>query len=153
MMNANLKKLLQKGGVFMDVEGSTPEEIYKNVSEKIDLPKSISKETVYNALCAREKIMSTAIGNGIALPHASAPVIKEEDEQRIIVAYLKNPLDMKAPDERSVYVMFIILTQNRQIHLEILSSLVEVFGKIQFRKLLESKASLEQILDALDEID
>ncbi len=152
-MNANLKKLLQKGGVFMDVEGSTPEEIYKNVSEKIDLPKSISKETVYNALCAREKIMSTAIGNGIALPHASAPVIKEEDEQRIIVAYLKNPLDMKAPDERSVYVMFIILTQNRQIHLEILSSLVEVFGKIQFRKLLESKASLEQILDALDEID
>ncbi len=152
-MNVNLKKLLQKGGVFMDVEGSTPEEIYKNVSEKIDLPKSISKETVYNALCAREKIMSTAIGNGIALPHASAPVIKEEDEQRIIVAYLKNPLDMKAPDERSVYVMFIILTQNRQIHLEILSSLVEVFGKIQFRKLLESKASLEQILDALDEID
>ena len=152
-MKENLKSLIQKGGVFVDVEGKTPEEIYKKVCDSLTFPPSITKETVYNALCSREKIMSTAIGNGITLPHASSPVIKEEDQQRIVVAYLKTPLDMKAPDERLVYVMFFILTQNRQIHLEVLSSLVEVFGKIKFRKLLESKASIEEILNALDSLD
>lgn len=152
-MKDNLKKLLKKGGILENVEGSNPEEIYKVVCDSLDLPASVSKETVFNALCSREKIMSTAIGNGIALPHASAPVIKEEDQQRIVIVYLKNPLDMNAPDERGVYVMFVILTQNRQVHLEILSSLVEIFGKVQFRKLLESKAGLDEILKALDEIE
>lgn len=148
-MKADLASLIQKGGVFTDVEGSCPEEIFKKICDSVHFPESISSEAVYNALCSREKIMSTAVGNGIALPHASVPIIKEEEEQRIIVAYLKNPLDMKAPDERLVYVMFFILTQNRQTHLEVLSSLVSLFGDVKFRKVLEGHASEKEILEAV----
>lgn len=148
----DLGSMIHKGGIFFDVEGNTPEEIYKKVCDSMKLPESVTPEVIYNALCVREKIMSTAVGNAIALPHSSVPIMKEEDDQMICVVYLKTPLDMKAPDERKVQTMFIILTQNRQTHLEVLSSLVNLFRKVPFRKLLESKSSEAQLLNAIREL-
>ena len=136
----DIAKLIHNGGVFYDVEGKTPSEIYAKVSKMIDLPDGMTSEQVYNALCTREQVLSTAVGNGIALPHARAPIMKEEAEQRICVVYLDEPIDMKAPDERLVSTMFILLTHNSQIHLKVLSSLAGLFRSPRFRKALEIKA-------------
>lgn len=148
-MAVNLAELIHKGGVFKDVEGSSPEEIYKKITEMINLPAGLPAETVYNALCDREKIMSTAVGNGIALPHARIPLLKDEGDQRICVIYLKNPIDMNAPDERKVFVMFIILSANQHSHLQVLSDLVQLFQKKEFKKLLEQNASEAELLNAI----
>ena len=148
-MAVNLAELIHKGGVFKDVEGSSPEEIYKKITEMINLPAGLSAETVYNALCDREKIMSTAVGNGIALPHARIPLLKDEGDQRICVIYLKNPIDMNAPDERKVFVMFIILSANQHSHLQVLSDLVQLFQKKEFKKLLEQNSSEAELLNAI----
>ena len=148
-MAVNLAELIHKGGVFKDVEGSSPEEIYKKITEMINLPAGLSAETVYNALCDREKIMSTAVGNGIALPHARIPLLKDEGDQRICVIYLKNPIDMNAPDERKVFVRFIILSANQHSHLQVLSDLVQLFQKKEFKKLLEQNASEAELLNAI----
>lgn len=149
----DISPLIHKGGVYKDVEGSTPEEIYENVCKMLDLPDSMTSEQVYNALCAREKILSTAVGNGIALPHARSPIMKEEADQRICVVYLKEPLEMAAPDEKKVTVMFILLTQNPQTHLKVLSTLVGLFRKNSFRKLLEEHAGEAQLINAIKELD
>lgn len=149
----DISPLIHKGGVYKDVEGSTPEEIYENVCKMLDLPDSMTSEQVYNALCAREKILSTAVGNGIALPHARSPIMKDEADQRICVVYLKEPLEMAAPDEKKVSVMFILLTQNSQTHLKVLSTLVGLFRKNSFRKLLEEHAGEAQLINAIKELD
>ena len=104
-------------------------------------------------MCAREQILSTAVGNGIALPHARSPIMKAEEDQRICVVYLKEPMDMKAPDEKKVSVMFILLTSNPQTHLKVLSTLVGLFRKNSFRKLLDEHADEAQLLNAIKELD
>ena len=152
-MEKNLSILIKKGGVFYGVEGSTPDKIFKSVTEQMDLPVKSDADVIYNALCAREAIMTTAVGNGIALPHARTQVIKNEEDQRVCVVYLKEPIDMKAPDNIKVFVMFIILTQNPQTHLQTLSSLVSLFKNAEFRKLLESHASEEDLLSAIERMD
>lgn len=144
----DITQLIHRGGIFKNVEGNSPKEVYSKISKMIDLPDGMTSEQVYNALCAREEVLSTAVGNGIALPHARAPIMKNEKDQRICVVYLKNPIDMKAPDERSVFVMFILLTHNSQIHLKILSSLAGLFRSAQFRKALEEQAD-EAVLSSL----
>lgn len=148
-----LAELIHRGGILKDIEGSTAKDVYKNVCNIINLPDSIDRNNLYNALCAREDILSTAVGNAIALPHARAPMMKDENEQRIIVVYLKDPIDMNAPDERKVSTMFILLTANSQTHLKVLSGLVEQFRKTSFRKLLESKASELMLLNEIKELD
>ena len=148
----DLAQLIHRGGVFKNVEGSTPQEIYSKVCKMIDLPEGLTSDDVYNALCAREEVLSTAVGNGIALPHARSPIMKNESEQRICVVYLKNPIDMKAPDEREVFVMFILLAHNSQIHLKVLSSLASLFRDPKFKKALElrsDEATLSSIIKEL----
>lgn len=150
-MIMDLASLISKGGVFT-VEGSSTTEIYEKVCNLIKFPESITSDAVFNALCAREKIMSTAVGNGIALPHASVPIIKEEDEQRVCVVYLKEPLDMNAPDEMKVHTMFVILTQNRQTHLQVLSRLVSLLRDTSFLKLLENQANGVDLIEKIREL-
>lgn len=150
-MIMDLASLISKGGVFT-VEGSSTTEIYEKVCKLIKFPESITSDAVFNALCAREKIMSTAVGNGIALPHASVPIIKEEEEQRVCVVYLKEPLDMNAPDEMKVHTMFVILTQNRQTHLQVLSRLVSLLRDTSFLKLLENQANGVDLIEKIREL-
>lgn len=150
-MISDLTSLISKGGVFT-VEGSSTTEIYEKVCKLIKFPESITSDAVFNALCAREKIMSTAVGNGIALPHASVPIIKEEDEQRVCVVYLKEPLDMNAPDEMKVHTMFVILTQNRQTHLQVLSRLVSLLRDTSFLNLLENQANGVDLIQKIKEL-
>ena len=52
----DLPLLIHRGGVFFDVEGNTPEEIYKVISEKIEKPEGLTSEQIYSALCAREQV-------------------------------------------------------------------------------------------------
>ncbi len=144
----DITQLIHRGGIFKNVEGNTPQEVYSKLSKMIDLPDGMTSDQVYNALCAREQVLSTAVGNGIALPHARAPIMKNEKDQRICVVYLKKPIDMKAPDERNVFVMFVLLTHNSQIHLKILSTLAGLFRSAKFRKALEDQAD-EATLSAL----
>ena len=149
----DLPAFIHRGGVFFDVEGTTPEEIYKKISEMIEIPDGISAEQIYNALCAREKVLSTAVGNGIARPHARASIIKDAEQQKICVVYLKNPIDMQAPDEREVFVMFVLLTQNSQVHLKVLTALAGLFRNLRFRKALESHAGEAELLSLIRELD
>ncbi len=150
---ADLPVLIHRGGVFFDIEGATPQEVYKNISEKIEKPEGVTSDLIYNALCAREQVLSTAVGNGIALPHARASIIKSDENQKVCVVYLKNPIDMQAPDERDVFVMFILLTHNSQVHLKVLTELAGLFRNLRFRKALEAHAGEAELLSLIRELD
>lgn len=148
----DIAQLIHRGGIFVDVDAATPSEVYEFISKKIELPESLSASQLEEALNAREMVLSTAVGNGIALPHARTPIMKTEDEQKIVVVYLKNPIDMKAPDERLVSTMFILLTSNSQVHLKILSCLANLFRSIRFRKALEDRAGEAELTNLINEL-
>ena len=72
-------EMIRKGGVYKDVPGSTTDEIYQNISKIVNLPDGMTSEQLYNALCAREHVLSTAVGNGISVKdvhHRTYPAIQ-----------------------------------------------------------------------------
>ena len=79
--------------------------------------------------------------------------LEKEEDQRICVVYLKTPIDMKAPDERLVHTMFILLTNNSQAHLSILSSLAALFRSARFRRALEECADEAALTNLIREIE
>ncbi len=151
-MNGELAKLISKGGLYRDVLGESPEQIYKSVCGKLNLPDYLSADVAYDALCAREKIMSTAVGNGIALPHARNPVVRTAEDEQVAVVYLKEPLHMSSPDEKKVFVMFVIFSCTSQSHLTILSWLVQAFKNPAFKKLVEERADADALIQAIENI-
>jgi len=64
----DITKLIHRGGIFVDVEGNSPKEIYETISKRIELPEGISAEQISSALNAREMVLSTAVGNAFHMP-------------------------------------------------------------------------------------
>lgn len=144
-----IETLIKNGGVFFNVKGERPELVFKNILEKLSLPEDIDSTKLYNELCQREELMSTAVGNGIAIPHPRYPLLNNPEDQRLIVCFLEKPVMMNPPDMRPVYVFFILLTSNTKTHLKILSQLAFLFQKPEFRRLLEQKPTEETLIDAI----
>ena len=144
----DMAKLILRGGVIANLDADTPTEAYEQLKSKMSLPKSVSPEVLYEGLCAREKILSTAVGRGIALPHCRDIILKSDDELQITVVYLKNPIDMNAPDGRKVDTMFVLLTSNSQSHLQVLSRLAGLIKNDSFVELLRNRASAEELAEA-----
>ena len=142
--NIDIAELIHRGGVF-EVDAKSAEEAYKKISKLIKLPAGNTPDDVCKALCDREKVMTTAVGNGIAIPHARSLNLTDENDQLILVAYLKHPIDMYAPDGNPVKVMFVLLSQSNQIHLAALSKLASLFTKSDFKKAVELKAGEERL--------
>jgi PTS system nitrogen regulatory IIA component len=152
MADMKVADLLKNGVVLFDVEGKDTSAIYEKVSNEISLPDGVTKEGVYAALCDRERVMSTAVGYGIALPHCRGTILKDNNDQQISVCYLKDPIDMNAPDARHVFVMFVLLTSNSQTHLQVLSQLASLFKNSEFRQLLENRAGMDELIKAAHEL-
>ena len=146
--NVDIGELILRGGVINNIDADTPFEVFEQLKSKIRLPKSVSPENLYEGLYAREKVLSTAVGRGIALPHCRDIILTGDDERQITVVYLKNPIDMNAPDGRKVDTMFVLLTGNSQSHLQVLSRLAGLIKDDSFVELLRNRASVEQLAEA-----
>lgn len=150
--NVNIGDLILRGGVIGNVDANTPFEVYEQIKTKIRLPKSVTPDILQEGLTARERVLSTAVGRGIALPHCRDILLTGSDEQQITVVYLKEPIDMNAPDGRKVDTMFVLLTSNSQSHLQVLSRLAGLIKDDSFVELLRSRASAEELADAANKI-
>jgi PTS system nitrogen regulatory IIA component len=145
----NLEELIHRGGVFYNVKGNTPEEIYKYMSTQIELPDDVDSEKLYSELCQRETLMSTAVGNGVALPHPRYPLLKNLGDQKIVVCYLEKPIIMNAPDAKPVYVMIMLLTSTTQFHLKVLSQLAFLFQQADFKKEMTKKPGEKELIELI----
>lgn len=150
--NVKVGDLILRGGVINSIDANTPFEVYEQIKTKIKLPKSVTPDILQEGLSARERVLSTAVGRGIALPHCRDILLSGGDEQQITVVYLKEPIDMNAPDGRKVDTMFVLLTSNSQSHLQVLSRLAGLIKDDSFVELLRSRASAEELADAANKI-
>ncbi|HLD69733.1 MAG TPA: PTS sugar transporter subunit IIA [Candidatus Omnitrophota bacterium] len=137
---------MQSGRIYHDIPGNNREEILKAIVDVLPLPPRLNKESLWQMLIAREKMMSTAVGNGIAIPHVRNPVVLSIDRPSITLCFLKNPVDFKAMDRKPVFIIFTILSPSVKKHLAILSRLAFCLQNTRLQEYLQARASSEQIL-------
>lgn len=136
---------LRNGNIHYDVPGDNKEQVLKNIVDLLELPPNLNRESLFDLLQAREEIMSTAIGNGIAIPHVRNPVVLHIEQPSITLCFLKNPIDFKAIDKNPVFVLFTILTPSVKTHLLLLSRLAFCLQNEKLQEYLQMKAAPEQI--------
>ena len=113
---------------------------------------SIARDTVLNALWAREKKMSTAIRDGIALPHARIPGLAEP---KGIIGISKNGIQYDEGTSSPTYFVFMLLSTPgaSDLHLNILSSINILLGNPEFLHGLLESSSAEGIYKLLEEYE
>ena len=141
-----LSSALKRGNVHYDILGNNPEEILKAVVEVLSLPEGMDRNNLFEMLWTRELMGSTAIGNGIAIPHVRNPIILHVDEPIITICFLKFPIDFKAPDHKPVSTLFIVLSPSVKMHLTLLARLAYCLQDAKLQGYLNQRSSREEIL-------
>lgn len=141
--------LILSGGVSYNLKGTKTKEILRDFVNKINMGDILDKELLYKELCQREDLLSTAVGNGIAIPHPSKPLLTNAVDERIYIGYLDTPIQYGQSDIRAVYVLFLLLSSTSQSHLKSISQLAFLFQKQEFRAILERKADSKEIIDTI----
>lgn len=113
---------------------------------------SIDRNTILNALWARENKMSTAIRDGIALPHARIPSL---NEPRGIIGVSKNGIRYDEDSNSLIYFVFMLLSTPgaSDLHLSILSSINILLGNPEFLHGLLEQSSSAGIYKLLEEYE
>jgi PTS system nitrogen regulatory IIA component len=149
----SLIELIRRGGDFKTIPGANPGELLANLIGAVDLPPSVNREALLNAVLEREALMSTAVGNGIALPHPRNPVITESAGQFVSIAFAKSGLDWEALDGKPVRTVMLIISASPRMHLHTLSRINYFCQQQPFLDLLERRASPAEILKLIEDTE
>lgn len=143
-----ISDILEEKLVMANLPGSTKEEIINGMIELISQsPKILDKEKVRSAILEREKIMSTGVGNGFAIPHGKTDAVAD-----VVAAFgvTSRPIDYQSLDEKPVRLVFLLVGKDSMVgpHIKLLSRISRLMNKEEFRgRLLASKSSSD-ILEA-----
>jgi PTS system nitrogen regulatory IIA component len=149
----SLYSALLAGGVHYGVTGDDPFSVLTNVVSLLPLPPFMDPEFLLQTLMAREALGTTAMGDGIAIPHVRNPILLTAVAPTVLLCFLDRPVDFKAVDERPVDTLFTLLTPTVNIHLHLLSRLAYLIRDDAFKDLLRRRAPAAEILTAVEEME
>ncbi len=147
----SLSVIVERGGIFFGVKGRTPTEVLRRSAQLIPLPPEIDKNFIADLLIQREKLASTGIGKGVAIPHPRYPLESLEVPALITTCFLAEPVDFKAIDGKPVFVLFVLLSSTTKLHLHYLSRLSFCLREPEFVTMLSECKKPDDLLRLLKE--
>ncbi len=144
--------LLGKESFHYKCELSESSYIEQMVSQ-INFEKNVDREIIIQLLKSRESMMSTAIGNGISLPHPRVPLMVGKDKPLINFFFANKPLDLKSIDGKPVHTLILLISQTIKQHLSLIAHLSFLLSKETFRFALENRLECKEILDIIKKIE
>lgn len=148
-----LSQALHAGGIHCGFPGSDKETVLRNTVAILDLPAEIDPEFILQVLLAREAMGTTAVGDGIAIPHVRNPILVQLPIPKIALCFLSDPVDFGALDGKPVQILFTIISPTIKMHLHLLSKLAYCLRDQRLRNILGKQCNSEAIMAAVLEIE
>jgi PTS system nitrogen regulatory IIA component len=141
-----LVEALEAGGIHYQLQDTTKDMALRALVQVLPLPEGVDRELLLRLFLAREASASTAIGNGIAIPHVRNPIVLQVARPAVTLAFLTKPVDFGALDGRPVHVLFSIISPTNRAHLQLLSRLSFALHDAPLREAVTREAAREEIL-------
>lgn len=153
-----VSNLLAQDMVISDLENKERDDVLKEMVNFLKKRNSISKEKIlFEKLVQRENLGSTAIGDGVAIPHCK---MKSVNDPIVLLALSKGGVDFHSMDGSPSHIFFLVVSspENPSLNLQILASIAHLVRKAEtlFKRVLEAKnisAILEVVREEEDKIN
>lgn len=134
-----LAAILPADNVLVNVEATSKKRVFEHAGLLFENQHSIARSTVTDNLFARERLGSTGLGHGVAVPHGRVKGLKNP---LAAVLRVQNPIPFDAPDDEPVSLLIFLLVPEAatQRHLEILSEIAELLSDRDLREKLKHEA-------------
>jgi nitrogen PTS system EIIA component len=140
---------LARGGIAFGAPGGNLESALRSVVGGLPVPEPFDREALIQLFLARERLGTTAVGDGVAIPHPRVPVVLPIGEPVIHLAFLDGGIDLKAPDGKPVTVLFAMVCPTVHVHLQLLAKLSVVLQDPAIRRVLAERSSENAVLEAV----
>ncbi len=148
---ADLTELVQRGGIYYKIEGTTMPELVQNALGLMPAPSDLSRETILEAIMSRETLAPTSLGHGVALPHSRDPLVRSRREEAVAVCFLHTPFPYGPFDPEPVHTVIFPFLSDLQRHLSLLARIAFLCRDEAFLRLLREQAPRGEILAFLSE--
>jgi PTS system nitrogen regulatory IIA component len=132
-----ISKILPPGNVMVDTESTSKKRVFERAGILFENQLQIARSQVSDSLFARERLGSTGLGQGVAIPHGRIKGLREA-----VGAFFKmqTPIAFDAPDGQPVNLIFVLLVPERatDLHLQLLGELAQLFSDKTFREQLRA---------------
>lgn len=142
-----INKILLPDNILLDTESTSKKRVFERVGLLFENNQQIARSQVFDSLFTREKLGSTGLGHGVAIPHGRIAKLKDATAAFVRTS---TPIPFDSPDGQPVNLIFVLLVPERatDVHLQILGELAQMFSDSDFRnRLLECTdvASIHQL--------
>jgi PTS system nitrogen regulatory IIA component len=140
---------IERGAVTVGVEATSAMDAIQVAIESLSQLSPRLRERLLHAVLERERMASTALGQGVAVPHPREPLGDALDQPLISLVLLGAPLDWAAVDGELVHTVALLASPTAGAHLEILSQIGRAVRSAQIVRLLRSHPSKAALIDGL----
>ena len=143
-----ISDILEEKLVVTNLPGATKDEI---INAMVDLlaksSKVLDKEKVRASIFERERIMSTGVGNGFAIPHGKTDAVVD-----IVASFgiTRDPINYQALDDKPVRLVFLLVGKDNLVgpHIKLLSRISRLMNKEEFRTKLLTLQTPKEVMDS-----
>ena len=143
-----ISALLSPQRIFLDTEISSKKKLLELIANIVADQTRLAESLIYNNLLNRERLGSTGLGHGFAVPHAR---LENLDKTIGCLFRLKEPVNFEAPDNQPVDLVFTIVIPQEatEEHLLILSSLARIFSQTDVCDAIRGATSRDEIIQII----
>jgi PTS system nitrogen regulatory IIA component len=144
-----ISDLLSQERIRFDVHSSSKKRLLELISEELARDTDgLSSREVFESLCARERLGSTGLGHGVAIPHGR---VKNSEHVQVSFIRLKKPLPFDAPDGEPVDLLFAMTVPENcnEDHLKLLAQVAELFSDPDLLEKLRKAKSAVALMQLL----
>ncbi len=141
-----ISDLLRPTSIVLDVNARSKKNLLELASQTLaSLDEDLSARCVFGALCNRERLGSTGLGHGVAIPHGR---VDTADEVRVALIRLRDPIDFDALDNEPVdlFIAMAVPEAHNDEHVELLGQIARLLENPEHRRQLRSVAGPNRLL-------
>lgn len=152
MQHVRIAELLHPDRVDLGCRIASKKRLMEHVASMLSRDAEIDEQAVFRVLIERERLGSTGVGHGVALPHGR---MEDINDAILALATLNEPLDYQAPDQQGVQIVVgLLVPQNaNDSHLQILAHLAELLSQSGLRDDLLQANDTGEIFSALQKAE
>lgn len=148
-----INRILDRGLTLCKIQGNSKKRILENIAEFIHQQNNhIDADELFRQLTARERLGSTGIGEGIAIPHCRNNQVQSTIG---VLVTLQEPIDFDSPDDTPVDIVFVLIVpeSTTEEHLKTLADLAELMNQPEFRNSLRKAQSNDELYNAATQFE
>jgi PTS system nitrogen regulatory IIA component len=141
-----LDRALRAGGIHHHIQATDRASALRAIVQALPLPAGIDRDFLTQVFLSRESAGSTAVGDGLALPHPRYPIVLPITHAFVSLCFLDQPIPYGAADRQPVHTLFALVSPTVRDHLALLARLAAALKDPAFREVIRRRAPADEIL-------